>query len=190
MFGLIGGPLAGAVALFALPSDYMTGAGEREVLVFAARATLALTLWMAVWWMTEAIDLSATAFLPLVALPLSGAASIEEAATPYASQIVFLMMGSFILALSMQRWGLDRRIALVTLRLVGDRPVNMVGGVMLATAMMGGFVSNTAKAAMLLPVGLSLIQVLNSRNADAGSSPREATNFAVCIMSAWVTSCV
>ena len=71
-----------------------------------------------------------------------------DAAAPYADKLIFLFMGGFILALSMQRWGMDRRIALITLRLVGTRPASMVAGVMLATAVMSMFVSNTATAAM------------------------------------------
>ena len=98
-------------------------------------------------------------------------------------------MGGFILALSMQRWGLDRRIALLTLRIVGDRPVNIVGGVMLATALMGGFVSNTAQAAMLLPVGISLIGVMRTRHGNDPSQPNQTANFATCIMLGIAYSC-
>jgi len=175
-WGLIGGPIVGAVCFVILPVDYVNTVGDAHALSIPGRMTLALMAWMAVWWMTEAIDLSATALLPLVVLPLSGAADMKSTAAPYASEIVFLIMGGFILALSMQRWRLDRRIALLTLRIVGDKPVNMVGGIMLATAMMGGFVSNTAKAAMLLPVGLSLIEFVRHRH------EKDSVNFAVCVM--------
>ncbi len=174
--GLIAGPVIAIVVLLILPDQYRGTDGALAAFSAAGRATLALMAWMAVWWLSEAIDLSATALLPLVVLPLSGAMEMKAAAAPYASEIVFLIMGGFILALSMQRWGLDRRIALLTLRIVGDKPANIVGGVMLATAMMGGFVSNTAKAAMLLPVGLSLIEFVQHRH------QREAGNFAVCVM--------
>jgi solute carrier family 13 (sodium-dependent dicarboxylate transporter), member 2/3/5 len=176
LVGLITGPVLAIVVFLILPEQYGGADGDLAALSAAGRATLALLAWMAIWWLTEAIDLAATALLPLVMLPLSGATDMKAAAAPYASEIVFLIMGGFILALSMQRWGLDRRIALTTLRIVGDKPVNMVGGVMLAAALMGGFVSNTAKAAMLLPVGLSLIEFVRHRH------EREAGNFAVCVM--------
>ena len=179
--GLIAGPIFALMVLLILPGQFRISDGDLTAFSLSGRVTLALTAWMAVWWLTEAIDIPATALLPLVVLPLSGAANIKQAAAPYASEIVFLITGGFVLALSMQRWGLDKRIALITLRIVGDRPVNMVGGIMLATALMGGFVSNTAKAAMLLPIGLSLIQFVKGRD-DQSASESEKSNFAVCIL--------
>lgn len=173
--GLLGGPIGAAVCFTLLPPEYANLACEPSSFSIAGRMTLSLVVWMAVWWLTEAIDLPVTALLPVVVLPLSGAMEMKAAAAPYASEIVFLIMASFVFALSMQRWGLDRRIAMLTLRIVGDRPVNMVGGVMLATAMMGGFVSNTAKVAMLLPIGVSLIGFVRNQEKDSG-------NFAVCVM--------
>jgi len=124
--------------------------------------------------------------LPLVALPLLGAATFRKAAASYGDEFIFLFMGGFILALSMQRWGLDRRIALTTLRLVGSGPRAMVLGFMIATAMISGFVSNTATAAMMMPVGLSVIDLLLRRGSagEAPDSQREVSsrNFALCLM--------
>lgn len=189
LVGLIGGPLLAAAVYLALPLQYVGWGEGAEAVAFsvAGRVTVGLMVWMAVWWVTEAIDIAATALLPLLVLPLSGAATMEEAAAPYASPIVFLIAGGFILAMSMQKWGLDRRVALLTLRVVGDRPANIVGGVMLATAMMSGFMSNSALAAILLPVGLSLIEVLKSRTGE--SSSRQSANFAVCVLLAIAYTC-
>jgi sodium-dependent dicarboxylate transporter 2/3/5 len=181
--GLLGGPALAAALFAALPSAYPNHAGESVALEPAARCTLALMAWMATWWITEAIDVSATALLPLVVLPLAGVSSMAKAAAPYASDVVFLFMGGFILALSMQRWGLDRRIALTTLRLVGTKPRNIVGGFMLATAAISAFVSNTATAAMMLPIGLSVIDLMrksSGREPEANST--RTSNFAVCLM--------
>jgi sodium-dependent dicarboxylate transporter 2/3/5 len=148
-------------------------------------------VWMAVWWLTEAIPISATALLPLVVFPLFGAATMEKAAAPYADPLIFLFMGGFLIALSMQRWGLDRRIALNTLRLVGTRPTHMIAGVMLATAVLSAFVSNTATTAMMLPVALSVIHLVGGtslemedeeqlKNPDVAE--RVGTNFALCML--------
>jgi sodium-dependent dicarboxylate transporter 2/3/5 len=179
--GLLAGPLIGAAAYALLPDSYRTVGGEALAFGHAGRATLAVVLWMATWWLTEAIDLEATALLPIVLFPLLGILPIRAAAAPYAADSIFLFMGGFILALSMQRWGLDRRIAILTLRIVGSNPVNMIGGFMLATAAISAFVSNTATAAMMLPIGLSVIELARSGpDPEAGDASRR--NFATCLM--------
>lgn len=185
--GLFAGPIAAIIAFILLPHAYQNASGESVAFIGSGRATLALVIWMASWWLTEAIDIEATALLPLVMLPLIGAATLKTAAAAYGDEFIFLFMGGFILALAMQRWGLDRRIALLTLRLVGSNPINIVGGVMLATAIIGGFVSNTAKAAMMLPVGMSVISLVKSQDASASAADkndpaRNGDNFAVCVM--------
>src|SRR5690606_35974491 len=121
-------------------------------LTAAGRATTEIGVLMAVWWLTEALPLEATSLVPIVALPLTGAATIKATAAPYASDVIFLFMGGLILGLAMERWGLHRRVALVTIRLVGNRPVMLVGGVMAATAAISMWVSNTATAVMMLPI--------------------------------------
>ncbi len=112
---------------------------------------------MAIWWMTEAVELYATALLPLVALPITGAAQIREAAAPYAHELIFLFMGGFLIALAMQRWGLHRRLALRALRTAGDHPAGIVACFMGVTAFFSMWVSNTATAVMMLPIALSII---------------------------------
>ncbi|MHC4447975.1 MAG: SLC13 family permease [Planctomycetota bacterium] len=178
--GLAAGPLLAAIGYALLPDQYPGAAGEALTLGHAGRATLAVMLWMAVWWLTEAIDISATALLPIALLPVAGAATIGEATAPYADKLIFLFLGGFLLALAMQRWGLDRRIALITLRLVGTRPANMVAGIMLATAVLSMFVSNTATAAMMLPIALSVVVLVERRGSDDSGSI--GGNFALCMM--------
>ncbi|MCA9506429.1 MAG: DASS family sodium-coupled anion symporter, partial [Myxococcales bacterium] len=129
----------------------------------AGRATAAVALWMAIWWLGESIPIHATALLPLALFPLLGVATPVEAAAPYAHPLIFLFMGGFMLALAMQRSGLHRRFALATLAAVGDRPANMVAGFMAAAAALSMWVSNTATAVMLLPVGTSVIALAESR---------------------------
>ena len=184
--GLVGGPaLAGACYLM-LPESYGDGTGGLVEFTTAGRATLAIMTWMAVWWLTEAIDISATALLPIALLPTIGAATIGAATAPYADKLIFLFLGGFLLALSMQRWGLDRRVALLTLRFTGDRPAGIVAGIMLATAGLSMFVSNTATAAMMLPIALSVVALLHKRGQTplpaAGKGVCPLDNFAVCMM--------
>ena len=187
--GLAAGPALALLTFVLLPASFAATSGETVEFTLAGRATLAAMIWMAAWWLTEAIDISATALVPIVLFPLLGIASIKATTAPYASDIIFLFMGGFMLALSMQRWGLDKRIALLTLRIVGTQPRRMVAGFMIATAMISAFVSNTATAAMMLPIGMSVVQLVLGKRADsnAGGSARFADgtaerNFAVCLM--------
>ncbi len=146
--GLALGPLA-FLALLLVPAP----AGLSP----EAWRTAALAALMAVWWLTEAIPLPATALLPLILLPLLGVGGATEAAAPYANPIIFLFLGGFLIALGMQRWGLHRRIALTILRRAGTRPASLVAGFMAATAFLSMWVSNTATAMMMLPIGVSVL---------------------------------
>jgi solute carrier family 13 (sodium-dependent dicarboxylate transporter), member 2/3/5 len=145
------------------------------------RATAAIGVWMAVWWMTEAVPLPATALLPTVLFPLSGALPAAQALRPYASEIVFLFMGGFMIGLAMQRWSLHVRIALGIVRAVGTAPQRLVGGFMLATASLSMWISNTASAVMLLPVGISVIELLR-RHLHGAEAELMLRNLGVCLM--------
>ena len=175
--GLVGGPVLAALSYAVLPEDYADSSGQLVTFTSAGRVTLGIMIWMALWWLTEAVDISVTALLPIALFPILGIASIKAATAPYANEYIFLFMGGFLIALSMQRWGLDRRIALITLKLVGNKPVNMIGGFMLVTAVLSAFVSNTATTAMMLPIALSVIDLVR-RNKTASAD----RNFALCLM--------
>ena len=178
--GLFAGPVLAGVCYWLLPGEYEDATGTVVPFTAAGRATLAVMLWMALWWLTEAIDLAATALLPLVLFPLLGVVEMKTAAAPYAHELIFLFMGGFLLAGSMQKWGLGRRAALMTLRLVGTKPVNMVGGFMLVTAVFSAFVSNTATTAMMLPIAISVIQLVRPSADEPSAGGRD--NFALCLM--------
>lgn len=169
--GLVLGPVAAALCYALVPLDH------------SGRATAAIGVWMAVWWMTEAIPLPATALMPAVAFPLSGALPAADALRPYASDIVFLFMGGFMIGLAMQRWKLHLRIALTIVRFVGTTPRLLVAGFMAATAVLSMWISNTATAIMLLPVGISVIELLRSHlDLDDPAVARAADTFATCLM--------
>ena len=128
--GLFGGPVLALVCYYFLPIHYSTGPGEWVEFSRAGRATLGMMVWMACWWLTEAVDIEVTALLPVVAFPLLGIAPLSKVLPPYAADVIFLFMGGFIIGLAIERWGLDRRIAYFTLRLVGARPGAIIGGFM------------------------------------------------------------
>ncbi|MCA9290240.1 MAG: DASS family sodium-coupled anion symporter [Phycisphaerales bacterium] len=178
--GLVLGPLLGMAFGLGLPASIEGGAGGPIVVTGAMRATVVMMTWMATWWLTEAVPISATALLPLVLAPLLGAGTMARAAAPFADPVIFLFMGGFILALSMQRWGLDRRIALVTLGLVGTRPSAIIAGFMLPTAVMSMFVSNTATAAMMLPLALSVASMVHP--SDVAPLDARDRNFSIALM--------
>lgn len=118
-----------------------------------------LMLLLAAWWSTEAIPIPATSLAPIVLIPMLGLGSVGQATAPYASPTIFLFMGGFVLGLAMQRWNLHKRIALMTLLAVGTKPSHQIGGFMIATAFLSMWVSNTATAIMMLPIGLSVVSM-------------------------------
>ncbi len=124
----------------------------------SAQRMAAVAIWMAIWWVSEAVPLGATSLLPLVLVPWLGIAPASQAAAPYAHHLIFLFLGGFLLAQTMQRWNLHTRLALHVVRLVGTSPSRIILGFMMATALLSMWVSNTATAAMMMPIGLAVIQ--------------------------------
>ncbi|MCC3762318.1 DASS family sodium-coupled anion symporter [Glycomyces sp. TRM65418] len=172
--GRVLGPVLALVAYFAIPAD--------QALTEPGRITAAVALLMVVWWMTEAIPLSATALIPIVALPLLGIMDAETAAAPYASPTVFLFMGGFVIALAMQKHHLHMRIALVTMRLVGTHPRRLVLGMMTATAFLSMWVSNTATTMMMLPIGLSVLAMASKGVDGDEQNAAAAKSFGTLLM--------
>ncbi|MCF7220599.1 SLC13 family permease [Marilutibacter chinensis] len=167
------GPLLGLLA-FALIPDAAEGGLPLE-----GRMTAGVATWMAVWWLGEAIPLAATALLPVVLFPLLGVTTPAEAVRPYASDIIFLFMGGFMLGLAMERWGLHRRIALNILLRVGTGPRRLVAGFMISAGFLSMWISNTAATIILLPVGVSVIGMLSC---DGDVPEDEVRPFATCLM--------
>ncbi len=178
--GLVAGPVVALIVYLVLPVGVYEDGVLVEGLSDAGRATGAIGALMAVWWLSEAIPLAATALLPIVLFPLMGALGIGETTERYAHPLIFLFMGGFLLGLGMQRWGLHKRIALITILCVGTRPRRLIAGFMIATAMLSMFVSNTATAVMLVPIGLSVIEMVERR--VGRERERETGAFATAIM--------
>jgi len=156
---LLAGPLAACVAL--LPFEGLTP---------AARITLAVTAWMAAWWILEAVPISATALLPLAAFPLCGVLTAEQASTAYGNETIYLFLGGMLLAQSMERSGLHRRIALTVIRMTGSSSRALVFGFLFATALVSMWVSNTAATVMVLPVALATMGTVLGEAATSGDA--------------------
>jgi sodium-dependent dicarboxylate transporter 2/3/5 len=154
--GLIFGPLAFTLtALLPPPTGMPPGAW----------LVAGLVVWMAAWWMTEAVPLSVTALLPFIILPLSGVASAEETAADYYSPILFLLLGGAFIALAIERTGLHRRLSLAILRLVGNSggPARLLLAFMISSALISMFISNTSTALIMMPMALAVL--------DGGAPP-------------------
>ena len=124
------------------------------------RATAGVAVLMAVWWMSEAIPIAVTALLPLALFPILNLAEIKDFSGKYTDPTIFLFMGGFLLALAMQRWNLHKRVALWVLVLMGSSPKMLILGFMVATGFLSMWVSNTATAVMMLPIGVSVLSLI------------------------------
>lgn len=173
--GLFGGLLAGLL-VWVLPVP--------EGLSVEAWRVVGVGTLMATWWITEAIPISVTALLPIILLPVLGVSPVRDATTPYANPLIFLFMGGFIIATAMERWHLHRRIALVIIRAIGVNPRGIIGGFMLASAFLSMWVSNTATAMMMLPIALSVVELVRT---DAANS--EQRNFALVLLLSIAYAC-
>nr|WP_220495737.1 DASS family sodium-coupled anion symporter [Oceanospirillum sediminis] len=137
-----------------------------EGLSVEAWRTAGLAFWMASWWVSEAVPIPAASLLPILIAPLAGIASIKAVSAPYAHPLIYLFLGGFLISIAMERWHLHKRIALKTMLLAGTRPSIQILGMMLVTAFLSMWMSNTATAVMMLPIALSVIQIVKDRDPE------------------------
>lgn len=126
--------------------------------------TVSMVALMAIWWVTEAVPIPVTALVPLVVLPVSGVMPIREAAVPYSSPTIMLLMGGFIIATSVERWNLHARIALNIVARAGSKPDRIVAGFIVASAVLSMWISNTATTIMLAPIAVSVAHAIVGRD--------------------------
>ena len=154
--GLWLGPTIGLILIMLPPPETMP---------LSAWHTAIAAILMAIWWCTEAVHVSVTAIVPLAIFPLLGIGDIKTVAAPYANPIIYLFMGGFVIALAVEKWDLHKRIALTILTSVGKSGPAIVGGFMLASAIISMWVMNTSTTLMLLPIGVSVVKIV-SESAD------------------------
>lgn len=158
-----------ALAIFFLPPlEGLEPAGQRLA---------AIVMLMAVWWVTQAVPIAVTSLLPLGLFPLLGIQSAKVVGQSYLNDNSFLYLGGFIIALGIERWGLHRRIALVTVAAVGTSPRQIVLGFLLATFGLSMWISNTATTLLMLPIATALLATLENlhSSAQAGSAGAPST---------------
>ena len=147
LIGLILGPLLFIITLlFFQPADL-----SKEGV-----AILASTLWIATWWMTEAVPIPVTSLLPIILFPLTQGMDVKATTSAYGDETIFLFMGGFMIALAMEKWNLHRRIALAIITLIGTNTDRIILGFMVATGFLSMWISNTATAMMMIPMGLAI----------------------------------
>ncbi|WKD58524.1 SLC13 family permease [Corynebacterium caspium] len=184
LFGLIVGILLFSLVYYLFPDSAIDTIkqfdtkGDKGYTLAAMRITAATAVLMGTWWMTEAIPLAATALVPLVIFPLSQVIAFGTISHSYADPTIFLFMGGFILALAMQHWNLHRRLALNVVLLVGTKPRRLILGFMVATGFLSMWVSNTATAVVMLPIGMSVLQL----TAETLGGMRNQKKFATALM--------
>lgn len=155
--------------------------GAPEGLSQSGWMTASVGVLMAVWWATEAVPIAVTALLPIVVFPLLGIATIQDTTSPYANKVIYLFLGGFVVAFAMQRWNLHRRIALSVLQHVGGDGRSLVGGFMLASAVLSMWVMNTSTTMMLLPIAVSIIAVIHKTVGGLDSKNKEDFQYSLLL---------
>lgn len=169
LIGLIAGPLFFILTLiFVAPED----------LPKEGVAILASTIWIAIWWMTEAIPIPATSLLPIIIFPMTGGLDMDATTSAYGSDTIFLFMGGFVIALAMEKWGLHKRIALNIIAVIGTNMDRIILGFMVATGFLSMWISNTATAMMMVPIGLAIIYQVSEALSDKPEIDTSQENFA------------
>ena len=145
----VAGPLAYLACVRFGPAAL--GPDQREVLGVGA--------WMLLWWLTEPVPLAVTSLLPIIVLPLFGVVTMRDITAPYASEMIFLFLAGFLLAAALEFWGAHLRLALRIVSAAGRNGRRIVLALMVATAFLSMWISNTATAAMMYPIAMALGQL-------------------------------
>jgi len=162
--GLFAGPALFAALALSPPPDGLSETGW---------SVGAVAAWMAVWWFSQGVPLGVTALLPAILFPVLGVADLGDVTAPYAHPLIFLFLGGFVVALTIERWNLHQRIAIRVIGLVGERPDRLIGGFMLATAGLSMWVSNTATTLMMVPIAFSVISLVEADRLNEDRAARE-----------------
>ncbi|SHG60263.1 SLC13 family permease [Winogradskyella jejuensis] len=173
-------PISKRIGLFLGPLLFLIlQLSSLRLISINADTVIAVALWMVIWWITEAVSISVTALLPLLLFPLFKIMPMADVGANYGSPIVFLFFGGFVLALALEKVNLHKRIALTIIKLTGTSPNRVILGFMIATAFMSMWISNTASTVVMLPIAMSVINLLIK---DEDGFTKADKNFALSVM--------
>tara|TARA_B100001564_G_scaffold154931_1_gene130095 strand:- start:10747 stop:12195 length:1449 start_codon:yes stop_codon:yes gene_type:complete len=154
-FNILLGPLTFIIFYFFI--------GPLEGMSFESFAIFCSVLWIAIWWINEAVPIPITSLLPLLLFPLTGGLDLATTSSAYGNKIIFFYMAGFFLAIAMEKWNLHKRIALLIIFIVGTNKKRMILGFMIASALLSMFLSNTSTSIMMLPIGIAIASQVSSR---------------------------
>ncbi len=148
-----------------------------EALSIDAKIVLGIALWMAVWWVTEAVPIYATSLIPLILFPILNVVNLEKVVSFYADKIVLLFLGGFLLAKAIEKSRLHKRFALNILKTFGTRPKHIVGAFIIITATLSAWMTNTATTLIILPIAIAVIAQVR----DSSERNRFGTCLILCV---------
>ncbi len=148
----------------------------------AGGVSLGLLAWMAIWWGTQAVDLAVTGLLPVLVLPLTGTTSVEQALVPFANEVIFLFAGGSVIGIAIARHGLGERLLAMLLSFVGDSQWAIVASFLCVTAAISAWVSNTATAAMMLPLAAAAVSFYSSGGGDSAAHAKALPHFRCAVL--------
>jgi sodium-dependent dicarboxylate transporter 2/3/5 len=156
--GLVLGPLSFIVIIFLFPTSSPDGLSEN------GKYVLAISVWMIIWWITEAIHVYATALLPLGLMPVMGVLPLENVAAEYMHNIIVLLLGMFLIAIAIERSGFHRKIAYEMIGVFGYSPKRILLGFMISTALLSTVIMSTTVVLIMLPIAFVILNDLNKNN--------------------------
>ena len=165
--GLFLGPLSFIFCFLFLKPEGLSQSGV---------VVLGTGMWIAIWWITEAVPIAVSALLPILLFPLFGDFSLSETTAAYGDKFIYLFLGGFVLAISLEKWGVHKRIALLIIHAIGSNRAQIILGFMVATAFLSMWISNTATAVMMIPIAMAVVSHHNE------SSTKKDSTFAAALM--------
>ncbi|MCE9620654.1 MAG: DASS family sodium-coupled anion symporter [Planctomycetes bacterium] len=169
----LAGPLLGVLVWFVLGPSGMTGAGLSSNGAIVA----GLLAWMAAWWATQAVDLAITGLLPVIVLSLFNIGTTQDILSPYANDIIFLFAGGCTIGFAIERHGLGQRFIAFVLSHIGHSPGRIIAGFLIATSLLSAWVSNTASAAIMLPLAMAAVACFAGGAGEKPEHHRAFLNF-------------